>query len=64
MNKVIFYLVMGVTQIGRKPISVLKNNSCSNSLDEKKWSQIYIFLILFLSLLPWVLGIDYQHWST
>jgi hypothetical protein len=36
MNKVIFYLVMGVTQIGRKPISVLKNNSCSNSLDEKK----------------------------
>jgi len=58
-NEKSLFTLSHLQQIGRKPISILKNNSCSNSLDEKKVKLDYTFLVFSLNLLPWVLGIDY-----
>jgi len=42
-SKKSFITFSHLQQIGGKPISILKNNFCYNSLDEKEWNQIIPF---------------------
>jgi hypothetical protein len=39
-NKKTFSMFSHLQQIGGKPISILKNNFCYDSFDEKEWNQI------------------------
>jgi hypothetical protein len=50
-------------QINGNPILVLINNSCSNSLDEKKWGQIttfsFFYKLVAMSIRGWLLALKH-----